>query len=152
RPATRTRSETSASTPTFAYDWSCRGTRRTRASSRTSTVNVTGMPGNTTVSSSGTIRSLFIVTPAYDDYFSLSIIFEVKYNRADEESRRRRLQGVAAPDEVLFLAAGASAGLRRVTGTVAGAVSRAASHRAWRTGADESTGGADAMRPVERDR
>ena len=53
-PGKPTRSTTSATVPTFAYSCSCRGTRRTRASSPVSTASVTVMPGNTTVSSSGT--------------------------------------------------------------------------------------------------
>src|SRR6266576_1079426 len=60
-PGRRTRSATSATVPTFAYSCSCLGTSKTRSSSPASTARVTVMPGNTTVSSSGTSsRSLKI--------------------------------------------------------------------------------------------
>ena len=56
-PGSRTRSATSATVPTVAYSFSCRGTSSTRSSSPTSTVRVTVMFGKTTVSSSGISRS-----------------------------------------------------------------------------------------------
>ncbi len=57
-PGRRTRSVTSATTPTLAYSPSRLGTRSTRSSSPTSTVRVTFILGKTTMSSRGTSSSL----------------------------------------------------------------------------------------------
>src|SRR5262245_9918366 len=88
-PATRTRSETSATTPTVPYELPCRGTSSTLSSWPTSTGNVMGMPGNTTVSSKATIRSLVMVT-VYDARTDSGDSFILE-NRDDTESIRPRL-------------------------------------------------------------
>src|SRR3954466_193076 len=158
RPGTRTRSETSASTPTFAYVLSCRGTSSTRASLPTSAVNVTAMPGNTTVSSSGMILSLFIVPSAYDYllimstiYLRTSTIYLVNYNRRDDEDRRC-VPGVAVADALLLRAARAPAGVGRTVRAVAGPVPPAPSHRARPAAADAPPRRGAAVRCVERHR
>ena len=63
RPASRTRSDTSATTPTRRVGVVLPRHQEHASSLPTSTDSVTGMPGNTTVSSRGMIRSLFIVRP-----------------------------------------------------------------------------------------
>src|SRR5438309_2846857 len=73
-PGRRTRSATSATVPTFAYSCSCLGTRRTRSSSPASTVSVTVMPGNTTVSSSGTSRRSLTISSLSIHVLGIAIV------------------------------------------------------------------------------
>src|SRR3954453_23719281 len=109
---------------------SCLGTSSTRSSVPTSTGRVMGIPGNTTVSSRGMIRSLFIVPPLYATYLTLSTISKPNYNGGDGPKHCRSEPRVAAAGEVLLRSTGASPRARGSVRAVAGAVPRAAPDRA----------------------
>src|SRR5262245_44007458 len=146
------RSDTSATTPTFPYRSSWRGSSSTWVSAPTSTGSVTGMPGNTTTSSSGMILRFSM------NWMIGSKVEIVKYRGLPvqcghgQAPRAGGLPRLAAPDEVLFRAAAAPAGLGRAVRPLPRAVPRAPPHRAGRAGAHEPPGRRPLLRRLQRDR
>src|SRR5258708_39719286 len=82
----------------------------------------------------------------------MSTIEQINYTVSDETQRRPRLRGLAAPDAALLRSAREPSAPRCRAAALAGAVPRAAPHRAGPADSDGAAGRDARLRCVERHR